>query len=158
MSEILIVYYSRTGKTRMVARKLAYLLGADIEEITEKKNRRGAWGFWGGVLNTIFRKPADLTAKPSVEGYSTVILAMPVWTNKPPPAMQKYIETTDLAGLKTAAFCTHDGGGGKGTFEKLAKMLPEGPFETLELKKPKPDDPELDAQLKDWADKCSTTG
>ena len=156
MSKIVIIYYSRTGKTRMVADKLAGLLGADVREITEKKDRSGALGFWGGILNTVLRKPAELTHQPSLEGYSTLILAMPVWAGSPPPAMRKYVEQTDFSGMKVAALCTHDGSGGKKTFAKLSKLLPEPPFETLALKKPNADDRKLDAQLKTWAEKITS--
>jgi flavodoxin len=36
----LVVYHTRTGNTRFVAETIAAELGADIEEMTDLKNRR----------------------------------------------------------------------------------------------------------------------
>ncbi|MCD6377573.1 MAG: flavodoxin family protein, partial [Planctomycetes bacterium] len=59
MDKILIVYYSRSGTTRMVAEKLAKLLEADIEEIRERKERAGTLGFFIGIKDSILDKPAE---------------------------------------------------------------------------------------------------
>jgi flavodoxin len=45
MMNTLVVYYSRTGKTRFVAEKVVAELKADIEEIVDLKNRKGRFGF-----------------------------------------------------------------------------------------------------------------
>jgi flavodoxin len=152
MSDILIVYYSRTGKTRMVARKLADLLDADIEEIREAKGRSGLMGWVGGVKDSLMNKPAELISEHSVGARKVVIIGMPVWADRPPPAVRAFLRRYDLAGKKVCAFCTHDGSGGKGLFAKTAKILPGGLAATLALKKPNPDDRALDRQLRQWAD------
>jgi len=41
----LVVYYSRRGNTRFVAEKISQEIGADIEEIIDKKKRKGLLGF-----------------------------------------------------------------------------------------------------------------
>jgi hypothetical protein len=41
----LVVYYSRNGNSKFIAQKIAEKLGADTEEIIDKKNRRGWIGF-----------------------------------------------------------------------------------------------------------------
>ena len=152
MSDILIVYYSRTGKTQMVGQKLAAILDADIEEIREAKDRSGRMNWFVGVKDSLMGKPAELTSEHSVEPRKAVIIGMPVWANRPPPAVRAFLSKYDLAGKKVCAFCTHDGGGGKGLFAKTAKIVPSGLAATLAMKKPKPDDPVLDEQLRQWAD------
>jgi len=153
MAEIPIVYYSRTGKTRLIAEKLASLLGGRIEEIREQKDRSGVRGFLGGGKDALFGKPTVLTSEHSVEGVETVVIGMPVWANRPPPAVKAYLDAVDLAGKRVCAFCTHDGGGGKGTFAALERLLGGQLLETIDFKKPKPDDPDLLARLQAWAEK-----
>jgi flavodoxin len=43
--KILIVYYSRTGRTKKIAEKIQYRLNADIDEISDTKNRAGILGW-----------------------------------------------------------------------------------------------------------------
>ena len=46
----LVVYYSRTGNTKVVAEKIANQLNADISEIIDRKNRKGRLVFLTGGL------------------------------------------------------------------------------------------------------------
>ena len=151
MSDIVVVFYSRTGKTRMVARKLAELLNADLQEITEAKDRRGVTGFLGAIFAALRKRPTRLTSRHSLEGKSSVVLGMPVWAESPPPAVVTYLRSVDLSAKHIWAFCTHGGSGGKGMFRKLAEMLPAPPEDTLSLKNPREDDPALQQTLADWA-------
>ena len=151
MAKPLIVYYSRTGKTRLVAEKLAAILDADIEELVERKSRRGARAWFGGIKDVLLKRPGELTSRHGTEGRSLILLGMPVWASSPPPAVRAYLGAANLASANVAAFCTHDGGGGKRLFATLAEILPRGLVESLEVKKPRPDDPRLDAALRDWA-------
>ena len=45
MSRILVVDYSRTGNTHLVAKAIAHDCGADLERIREVRSRRGLWGY-----------------------------------------------------------------------------------------------------------------
>ena len=151
MDKILIVYYSRTGTTRMVAEKLAKLLEADIEEIRERKERAGALGFLVGIKDSILDKPAELISTHTIEDRDIVIIGMPVWADAPPPAIRAFVKQYDLTGKKIFAFCTHRGSGGDKTFAKLADMLPEKLVGTLALKSPQRD-PQLEEKLKQWVE------
>ncbi len=42
--KILVAFYSRSGNTKRAAGIIAKTLGAEMDEIIDKKNRRG--GFW----------------------------------------------------------------------------------------------------------------
>jgi len=151
MGLILVVYYSRTGKTRMVAEKLAALLGADLEEITERKRRGGPLGFLGACRDAFFGGRGDLMAAPATEGRQIVLVGTPVWAGGPTPAVRAFLAGAGLAGKRVCAFCTFDGGEAN-TFAKMAELVPGGLAETLALKKPAKD-AGLDARLADFAER-----
>jgi len=158
MTETLIVYYSRTGRTRMVAERLGAALGADVEEIREAKTRSGILGALAAGKDAMMSRPAELTAAPSVEGRRTVVLGMPVWADRPPPAVRAYLQTVDLAGKTVCAFCTHGGGGGRKMFAALSALLPSLPAEMIDFKRPKADGPDVAARLAEWAQKVRAAG
>jgi flavodoxin len=151
MSDILVVYYSRSGKTRLVAQKLAEILAADLEEITEKTDRSGPMGYLLAGRDTVLNHPAELTSRHSVEGKKVVVIGMPVWAFAPPPAIRAYLSAVDLTGKKVCGFATMDGSGADHTLKKLAQLVPGGLAERLPLKRPRPDDPTLILTLTQWA-------
>jgi flavodoxin len=149
MKPTVIVYYSRTGVTRTVAGQLAALLDADLEEIREAKDRSGALGWVGAQMDWMFKRDATLTSEHNVAGRKTVVIGMPVWGFKPPPALRNYLKKVNLTGKKVCAFCTYDGTGGDRTLEAVAGLVPGGLAARLPLKKPAAD-PNLAATLKEW--------
>lgn len=42
----LVVYYSRSGNTRLVAQEISSAIDSDIEEIADTKNWSGTMGFY----------------------------------------------------------------------------------------------------------------
>jgi len=152
MSEMVVVYYSRTGKTRMVAERLSKLLAADIEEITEKKDRSGALGFIGAGKDTLLKRGCELGHAPDPEKYRLVLIGMPIWALQPPAPVRSYLQIVDLSGKTVCAFCTSDGSKGQRTFKALNRLLPAPLAATFDWVKPRPDDPQLDEALKAWAD------
>jgi flavodoxin len=153
MKDILVAYYSRTGKTRLVAEELAMLLEADLEEIQEKKDRSGMMGYLSGGRDATLNRPAELSSRHTADPRRIVVLGMPVWAWGPPPAMRAYVAAYPPAGAKVCAFCTYDGGGGKRAFRALGGLLGRDLELTFEWKKPAPSDPVLLAALKEWAAK-----
>jgi len=153
MSDILVVYYSRSGKTRYVAEKLRELLSADLGEITEKKDRSGILGYMIAGKDTVMKRRAELTQAPSPVDYRIVVLGMPVWAFQPPPPIRAYLQAVDLSGKSVCGFCTYDGSGGDKTLDALHETLPDGLAERFHWKKPKPDDPQLFQALGVWAEK-----
>jgi menaquinone-dependent protoporphyrinogen IX oxidase len=84
----LVVYYSRTGKTKLVAEDLAGRLGADLEAIADKKPRsKGFFGYMNCGRQATFGI-ASAIAPPSRDpaAYDKVVILTPVWSwNVSPP-------------------------------------------------------------------------
>ena len=88
------LYYSRSNLTRSIARRLSELLGADLFEYTDGVNRRGVLGYLRSCVDS-FRKPPAVYVignEPDWEKYDRVIVAMPVWAEKPCVVGQAFLQ------------------------------------------------------------------
>lgn len=102
-----IVYYSRTGKTKLVADILSKEINADTVEIKDKTNRSGLIGLIKGARDTIKDNETQITPNNvDITPYDTIYIGSPVWANKVTPAIMKFIEDTDLENKKIVSFIT----------------------------------------------------
>lgn len=77
----LIIYYSRTGKTRLVSEMLAKNINADLLEIKDPQDRSGAWGFLVSSIDAFRHVHTPIEPEhPDLSPYSVVIIATPVWS------------------------------------------------------------------------------
>jgi len=140
-TKILVAYYSRTGVTKQVSNELAALLGADIEEITDTKDRKGFFGYMGAGKDALRKKTTvirPLQKDPS--DYGLVVLATPVWAWTVTPAMRTYLMQTRGKIRKATFLCTMGGSGDGKTFaamEEISGLKPAATvsFKTAEVKK-----------------------
>ena len=130
MEKTLVVYYSRTGNTRFVAEKIAGKLKADIEEVIDRKNRRGIIGWWRAAGDATRGKETEIErTKNSPSDYDLIILGSPVWNKRIPPAMRTYLNKNDLSKKKIAFFNTNGSDEVQNTFStrrELAKNQDPG--------------------------------
>ncbi|MGA2265266.1 MAG: flavodoxin [Phycisphaerae bacterium] len=130
----LIVYYSRTGVTRTVAGVLAEQLGADVEELHDRKDRGGAMGYILAGKDATLKRLADIDPPQKDPGaYDLVVLGTPVWAFTMAPAIRTYLTRHGAAIKKAGAFCTMGGSGDKRTFRHVAELLGKPPAATLTL-------------------------
>jgi menaquinone-dependent protoporphyrinogen IX oxidase len=88
----LVVFYSLTGNTSLVASKIAALLDADIERILEKTPYQGGWGYFKAALHSLTgHKVAIQQPKITPHGYDLVIVAGPIWTGRIAPPVQTFL-------------------------------------------------------------------
>jgi len=121
MRKILVSYYSKTGNTKKVAEKISSILNADIDEITDRKNKKGLKGILREIKNLIFGK-TEINYKKDPKTYDLVIIGTPIWAWTLVPAVKKYLEKNKLK--EVAFFCTYGGhvGGTKKTFRDMEKL------------------------------------
>ena len=79
------LYYSRTGKTRSIMERMAVMLGADLFEYTDGKDRSGVKGYLASCVDCFRPLPqvCIVGGEPEWEKYDRVIVAMPVWSEMP---------------------------------------------------------------------------
>ena len=85
MSDILCIYYSRTGHTRRAMEEVADALGAEVTAITDDRDRNGWRGYIRCGMDAMKTSTRPLlpfqTEKPLNE-YRLVIIGSPVWAGR----------------------------------------------------------------------------
>jgi len=124
----LVLYYSRTGNTRFIAEEIALNIKADIEEIREKKSRKGILGWLGAGKDAFKELPADIDKlKHDPKKYDRIFIGQPVWAGKMNPAIRALIQKYDFSKKKVVLFCSmggdHDDKCLRQTKEKLGSVL-----------------------------------
>lgn len=124
----LIIYYSLSGNTRMVANLLHELVGGDIMEI--KTIRPYPDDFHAVVeqareeRRTNFLPPIQpLDRNP--QSYDVIYLGFPIWGNTLPQPMTTFLSQNNLAGKTIIPFCTHDGYGVGRAFQVVSNYCPD---------------------------------
>ena len=131
----LVVYYSRTGVTRKVAEELAEQLGADLEEIHERKSRRGVLGFLGGAWDALRKKSSSIEpARCDPADYDLVLIGTPVWAGTMATPARSYLTERGRAIRRAALFCTHGGGGAGKAFRHMEELCGRSPTATMSLR------------------------
>ena len=59
-SKAIVLYYSRTGCTRVVAKTIREAMDCDLQEIKDLKDRSGLKGFWGGMKDVSNKVKAEI--------------------------------------------------------------------------------------------------
>lgn len=120
----LIIYYSDSGTTHLVAKTLSIHLGADLIRINDLKNREG---FGNKLLSTIsaFRESkTDIhPAKVDVSDYDVIYFGTPTWSGNPTPAILTIIDRCNLRGKDVVLFATMNKNRGQTNIERLEEKV-----------------------------------
>ncbi|MBR5228443.1 MAG: hypothetical protein IKV96_01255 [Firmicutes bacterium] len=81
----LCLYYTRTDTTRLAMERVAKVLGADLAEYTDGKDRSGAIGYLGACVASFKKSFPEVSVREDVQlsAYDRVIIGMPVWVEGP---------------------------------------------------------------------------
>lgn len=134
MSRILVVYFSRTGRTRQIADAIAAQLNAEIEPIRDSGHRSGIWGYLRSLQEAMRHRVVPIsvpTKNPS--DYDLTILGTPVWAHNMCSPLRSYITSQQQCLRKIAVFCTQGGSGGSKVAGQVAELCGHGPLATLVL-------------------------
>ena len=118
--ERIILYYSDSGKTKVVAETLALNLRCDICQIKDMKQRDGIRSRLGSTIDA-FRESKTEIYPPTLdlEEYGTVYIGTPIWANNPTPAIITLIDSCDLRGKDIILFTTGSTSDGEAALAKM---------------------------------------
>ena len=154
----LVVYYSRTGKTRFVAEKVIAELKADIEKIVDLKNRSGRFGFLKAGYDATRGNETEIAeTQKSPSEYDLIVIGTPVWNSRPASAIRTYLKKNDLAGKKVAVFCTNEGMGEEKAVERTKALISNGDVVgELVVSKVFENQEENESKISDWCRNLSS--
>ncbi len=104
----LIAYYSLSGNTKKVAKKLESMLDADIIEIKGKKN----YGSYMKAVELAGKEfesgelPECTTKVDNLREYDRLLVGFPLWYSKAPMLVVSFLTSLDLEGIEVYPFCT----------------------------------------------------
>lgn len=120
--KILVAYYSRDGTTKRLAIELAVLLKAELDEILDKKNRRGALGYINAGRDASQKKLTEISFEKQPSAYDLVLIGTPIWAWTLTPAVRTYLTQNKGKLKKVAFFCTEGGSGHDNAFSEMEKL------------------------------------
>ncbi len=123
----LVVYFSRSGNTRVIAGQLHRELGAELFEIVPAQaypeDYEAQVAQATRERNAGFRPPLKASV-PNIAAYDTVLLCFPIWGETAPPIIRSFLASHDLAGKTIRPFITHGGYGPGNAMSVLKSHAP----------------------------------
>ncbi len=106
----LVVYYSLTGKTRLVAEAIAEALNAPLVEIKEKRPIPFPLVYLSGSFAALMNRGRDINPlNVDIKQYERIFIGSPIWASRPVPAINSFIYRTNFEGREVIPFFTMGG-------------------------------------------------
>lgn len=106
----LVVYYSYTGNTELVANTVAAEIGADTLKLEDAEKHGKLKVYFAGSFAAMGGKSWPIkTVNVLLKDYDRVFIGAPVWAGKAAPEINAYIEQAELQGKSVVLFVTMGG-------------------------------------------------
>ena len=154
MSKKLVAYFSASGVTAKLAKKLAEAIDADLFEIKPVEAYSEADQNWKNPLARCNKEKIGKKDVPvsgiveNMDEYDTVYLGFPIWYWAAPNVVNTFVKQYDFSHKKVVLFATSGGSDMRKTAEKLQPYL--GSEAEIVDAKVMNENPSLEA-LKAWA-------
>ena len=132
--KILVIFYSRSGKTKKIAEAISEILKCDNEEIFDIKNREGIVGFLSAGTDANLRRLTaikEIKNNPSL--YDLVIIGTPIWSSNISAPIRTYLFLHKEEFKKVAFFCTRLGSDAEKVFADMKNLSQKIPIALLAL-------------------------
>ena len=112
----LVVYFSCSGMTQKVAKKLATATNSDLYEILPKNPYTNEDLNWRNKQSRTSIEMKDSSSRPAIknkvkdmEKYDVVYIGFPIWWYVAPTIINTFLEQYDFSGKTIVTFCTSGG-------------------------------------------------
>ena len=125
--KMLVLYYSQTSNTKLVADEIANRLNADIEEIVAVNPYDGS--FTETIEHCLQERNEGVTpeiqpVKADIASYDVIFIGYPIWFGTYAPPVITFLKNVDLGGKKIVPFCTYGSGGLESSVKDLREAQP----------------------------------
>ena len=130
-TKTLVVYFSCTGTTELVAEYITEILGADSYQIvpedpyTEADLAYDTNGRADQEQNDPDVRPAISGGVENMDEYDTIILGYPIWHGQAPRIISTFLESYDFSGKTMIPFCTSHSSGMGSSADDLHTLCSE---------------------------------
>lgn len=131
MSKKFVAYFSASGNTARLAKKLAEAAKADLYEIKPAIPYTSADLNWQNKQSRSSIEMSDHSSRPEladksadIAAYDTVYVGFPVWWYIAPTIINSFLESCDFSGKKIILFATSGGSGFGKAVENLKNSAP----------------------------------
>ncbi len=129
----LVVYYSRTGNTRELAKEICNEIKADSEEIIDTKKRSGPLGYMrAGRAGSAKLLTTIKDIKKDVTSYELVIVGTPIWAWNMSAPIRTFL-TEYGTKIRSVAFFNTNGGNPGTIFRDMEELCKRQPISTLSV-------------------------
>ena len=126
-----MAYFSASGVTGSVAKKLAEATGADLYEIRPAVKYTSADLNWNNSSSRSSVEMKDKSSRPEladksaeISGHDVIFLGFPIWWYVAPTIINTFLEAYDFSGKKIILFATSGGSGFGRAVEGLKPSAP----------------------------------
>jgi flavodoxin len=131
MKNAMVAYFSASGATAKVARRLAKAIDADLFEIRPETPYTKADLNWMDKKSRSTLEMNDPSCRPAmaqvldVSAYDVIFVGFPIWWYREPSIIDSFMESADFTGKTVVPFCT-SGGSGIGDSAQNMQALARG--------------------------------
>ena len=118
MGKLLVAYFSASGTTAEVAKRLSKAAEADIYEIKPEVPYTRADLNWMDKKSRSSIEMSDKSSRPAIADknaniadYDTIFIGFPIWWYVAPTIINTFLESYDFSGKKIVLFATSGGSG-----------------------------------------------
>lgn len=132
MTHLLVVYFSRTGFTRTIARQIARACSSNLESIEDATGRSHSFGYARSAFEAALHLDTPIrSAKHVPSDYDVVVIGTPVWCWNVASPVRAYIKKHRRQFKRVAFFCTFGGSGQTKVLRDLESLCGRPPVATL---------------------------
>ena len=131
MSKCLVVYFSASGITREVSKRLVEKMEASLFEIQPQQSYSRADLNWNDSESRSSLEMKDPNSRPAIKNqvqnidqYDVIFIGFPIWWYREPSIIDTFMESYDFSGKTIVPFATSGGSGMGNSSQNLQKLAP----------------------------------